>query len=338
MTGGRLVILSVLTVLILAAFQWVRWVTAPVTEPPAQPISRTVDIPEGATLRQVADLLEVKGLIHSSLGFLTLGKLVLADRRIPAGEYLLHTGMRPVQILSDILNSRAVLRRLTVPEGYTVVQIADLLRQQRMSDPDEFLRLSRDRDFLRSLHLETDSLEGYLFPDTYRFAKNAKAAHLIETMVAALWQVFTPELLARAKEINMSIHEVLTLASVIEKETSVAAERPLVSAVFHNRLRRGMRLQSDPTVIYALEAFDGDLHKRDLAIESSYNTYRVAGLPPGPIANPGVEAIRAALYPARANYLYFVSRNDGTHHFSSTLAEHNQAVEKYQLSGVHRAS
>lgn len=338
MTRGRLVILFALAALVLAASQWVRWVTSPVTEPSAEPASRLVVIPEGANLRQVAGLLKAEGLIPSASGFLVLGKLVLAERRIPAGEYLLHSGMRPTQILSEILAGHVVLHPITVPEGYTVVQIADLLRQGRISDPDEFLKLSRDREFLRSLALEADSLEGYLFPDTYRFARDAKARHVIETMVAALWQAFSLELRARAGEVDMSIHEILTLASVIEKETSVDAERALVSAVFHNRLRRNIRLQSDPTVIYALEGFDGNLRKRDLAVKSPYNTYRVAGLPPGPIGNPGREAIRAALYPANAGYLYFVSRNDGTHQFSSTLAEHNRAVEKYQRRGARRVS
>ncbi len=338
MTRGRLVILLGLAVLVLAISQWVQWVTSPVTEPPDEPLSRVVNIPEGSTLRQVAGLLNAEGLVNSPLGFLGMGKIVLADRRIPAGEYLLHTGMRPTQILSEILNGRVVLHQITVPEGYTVAQIADQLREKRLSDPDEFLRLSRNPDFLHSLNLEADSLEGYLFPNTYRIARNAKPRHVIETMVAALWQVITPEFRGRAREVGMSLHEVLTLASVIEKETSVETERTLVSAVFHNRLRRNIRLQSDPTVIYALEAFDGNLRKRDLSVKSPYNTYRVVGLPPGPIGNPGVEAIRAALYPDNANYLYFVSRNDGTHHFSSTLAEHNRAVEKYQRRGARRVS
>jgi len=169
-----------------------------------------------------------------------------------------------------------------------------------------------------------------LFPSTYRLARRVKNKDVIATMVDSLRQVFTPELQARAKEVNMSVHDVLTLASVIEKESGVESERELVSAVFHNRLRRHIPLQSDPTVIYGIQNFDGNLTKRDLAAAGPYNTYRITGLPPGPIANPGAGAIRAALYPAPTTYLYFVSRNDGTHQFSSTLAEHNRAVEQYQ--------
>jgi UPF0755 protein len=157
-------------------------------------------------------------------------------------------------------------------------------------------------------------------------------------LVAGLRQALTPDLYQRAKDVNLSLHQVLTLASVIEKETGVREERELVSAVFHNRLRRNLPLQSDPTIIYALDGFDGNLRVRDLALDSPYNTYRVVGLPPGPIANPGLQSIRAALYPAQTNYLYFVSRNDGSHYFSSTLEEHNRAVDKYQRRAARRSS
>jgi len=169
-----------------------------------------------------------------------------------------------------------------------------------------------------------------LFPDTYRFARATPPKDVIRTMVDQLGHVVTEEWQARAKEMNLTFHQVLTLASVIEKETGAGDERPHISSVFHNRLKRRIPLQSDPTVIYGLPNFDGNLHKKDLFHPSPYNTYRWAGLPPGPIASPGADSIRAALYPAMSKYLYFVSRNDGTHHFSATLLEHNKAVEKYQ--------
>jgi len=297
-----------------------------------------VVIPEGATLRQVSVLLEQAGVIRNRGSFLTLGKMASADRRMLAGEYELHAGMRPSEILSRIMNGQVVLHAVTIPEGYTFVQITDLLTQKQLSDPDEFLRLARDKQFIRTLNLDVATLEGYLFPNTYRLARNAKAKDVITTMVAGLWEAFTPELRQRAKEVNMSLHEVLTLASVIEKETSADAERELISAVFHNRLRRKVPLQSDPTVIYGLNSFDGNLKKRDLDVRSPYNTYRIQGLPPGPIANPGLHSIRAALYPAPTTHLYFVSRNDGTHQFSSTLIEHNRAVDKYQRRPSRRVS
>lgn len=301
------------------------------SEPPAV---RIILVSEGTTFRQLASMLEHERLIASQWGFEILGRLTWADRRIPAGEYALHAGMRPTEILRLLRNGHVVHYPVTIPEGYTVAQIASLFEQKGLADKAEFLELVHNRDFIRTQGLDVSSLEGYLFPNTYHVPRHATSKEIISTMVADLWQAFTPELRARAKDINLSVHEVLTLASVIEKETSVEGERELISAVFHNRLRRKIPLQSDPTVIYGLKTFDGNLRKRDLEAASPYNTYRVRGLPPGPIANPGARSIRAALFPAPNTFLYFVSRNDGTHVFSSTLAEHNRAVNKYQRRSV----
>jgi UPF0755 protein len=301
-------------------------------------VTKTVVIPEGASFRQVAELLERERLLTSQWGLLLWGKLTGADRRIHAGEYALDDGMSAKDIVTELLSGRTVLHSVTIPEGYAAAQIAELLAQKGLTDKTEFLGLVRDRSFIRSLRLDVDSLEGYLFPDTYRFSKPGKADEQLRTMVAALWQVFTPEWQARAAEIGMTVHQVLTLASVIEKETGTEEERGLVAAVFHNRLRRQIPLQSDPTVIYGLPSFGGNLTKKDLEFTSPYNTYRVRGLPPGPIASPGANSIRATLYPAPAHYLYFVSKNDGTHQFSATIAEHNRAVDKYQRRSVRRLS
>ncbi|MGH7165165.1 MAG: endolytic transglycosylase MltG [Nitrospiraceae bacterium] len=322
----------------LAACIGLQWMFRPLSaSPQPQPIHLVV-IPDGATFRQVAMMLEHEHLIRSRWPFELLGRLTWSDRRIPAGEYALHAGMSGREILSDIIHGRILLHSVTIPEGSTAAEIAKLLGQKGLSDPGEFLRLVHDRDFMRTLDLNVPSLEGYLFPNTYQFARPAQPKDIIKTLTTELWQAFTPELRARAQEMNMSVNQVLTLASVIEKETSVEAERGLVSAVFHNRLRRNILLQSDPTVIYALNGFDGNLKKRDLSVASPYNTYRVKGLPPGPIASPGASSIRAALYPATGPYLYFVSRNNGTHEFSSTLAAHNRAVERYQRRPPRRNS
>ena len=309
---------------------------APEARPQTPDALRTITIPEGATLRQVATLLEREHLIRSHMGFLLLGKLKSAERHIHAGEYALHAGMRPVEILSDIVTGRVVLHDVTIPEGYTAAQIGELLGHKSLTDAGDFMRLVRDREFIRSLNLDEPTLEGYLFPETYRFAHSMKAKDVIRAMVSGLEQVFTPEFKARAKDLDMNVHEILTLASLIEKETGVDTERELVSAVFHNRLRSKIPLQSDPTVIYGLGQFDGNLRKQDLTSTSPFNTYLIAGLPPGPIANPGAKAIRAALYPAPAKYLYFVSKNDGTHIFATSLQEHNQNVERFQKRPTHR--
>ena len=314
------------------------WMTAPLVSDASgvQPPIQYIDIPEGSTFRQVAVMLQQRGLIASGMSFRLLGKLTAAERKVIPGEYAFHAGMRPSDMLSMLVNGRVVLHPVTIPEGFRMAEIADLLAAKNLVDPQQFLTLTRDPAFIRTLNLDVQSLEGYLFPSTYHFPRGMAATDIIVTMVDAMKRVLTPELHARARDIGMSMHEVLTLASVVEKETGVDAERELVAAVFHNRLRRKIPLQSDPTVIYGLSAFDGNLKRRDLAMKSPYNTYRVAGLPPGPIANPGERSIRAALYPVPSTYLYFVSRNDGTHHFSSTLTEHNRAVDKYQRRSSRR--
>ena len=314
----------------VVGYQMIRWAEAPVLSEADHPPEKLVVIPTGSTFAQAATVLEREQLIRSRSAFLLLGKSQEADRKIHPGEYEFNAAMPPAEILSKLLNGRVVLHAVTIPEGYTIHQIADVLDQQHITDSAEFVRLASDKSFVKTLGLSGDSAEGYLYPDTYRFARPTAPKDVIRTMVDQLDHVMTQELKARAKDINFTVHEVLTLASVIEKETGSGDERPQISSVFHNRLKKKIPLQSDPTVIYGLPNFDGNLHKKDLSHPSPYNTYRWTGLPPGPIASPGAEAIRAALYPAPSAYLYFVSKNDGTHQFSATLVEHNKAVEKYQ--------
>jgi UPF0755 protein len=322
----------------VAAYQTIRWAEGPVIPTEAHPPSKVVVIPDGATFQFVAALLEREELIKSRSVFVLIGKSQSADRKVQAGEYELNPGMTPAEILSKLLNGEVLLHPLTIPEGLTITQIADVVSQQGLTDRVEFLRLAKDRVFVASLGIKAETLEGYLYPDTYRFPRPIEAREVLVAMVEQLRQVVGPDLLARMQELKMTIHEVLTLASVIEKETGAGGERPEISAVFHNRLKKHIPLQSDPTVIYGLPAFDGNLHKKDLSSPSPYNTYRVQGLPPGPIANPGIQAIRATLYPSDSRSLYFVSRNDGTHQFSATLIEHNKAVEKYQKRPFRRGT
>ncbi|MBU6479693.1 MAG: endolytic transglycosylase MltG [Nitrospirae bacterium] len=322
----------------VAAYQTIRWAEGPAIPAQEHPPSKVVVIPDGSTFQYIASLLERERLIKSRAAFVLLGKSQSADRKVRAGEYELNPSMTPAEILSKLLNGQVLLRPLTIPEGFTITQIADLVSQQGLTDRAEFLRLAKDRVFVASLGIKAKTLEGYLYPDTYKFPRPVKPREVLVAMVEQLRHVVGPDLLARMQELKMTMHEVLTLASVIEKETGSGGERPEISAVFHNRLKKHIPLQSDPTVIYGLPAFDGNLHKKDLSSPSPYNTYRVQGLPPGPIANPGIQAIRATLYPSDSRSLYFVSRNDGTHQFSATLIEHNQAVEKYQKRPFRRAS
>ncbi|GJL55194.1 MAG: aminodeoxychorismate lyase [Nitrospirales bacterium] len=292
--------------------------------------TRIITIQRGMSLGEVAHYLEEQGLIANAQWFRIMGKLTRADRKIQPGEYALHAGFTPTEILSQLKEGKVYYHTVTIPEGYTVRQIAEVLSKKRLINETRFLALTQDSTFISTLNLPVDNLEGYLFPDTYFVARLTPEEEIIRTFVQRFHKAFSPELRARAKEMGMTMQEVLTLASVVEKETGLSQERSIVSGVFHNRLARNIPLQSDPTVIYAIEAFDGNIRKRDLSIDSPYNTYQVRGLPPGPIANPGEAAIRAALYPTPSDYVYFVSKNDGSHQFSVTLAEHNRAVEKYQ--------
>ena len=322
----------------VAAYQAIRWAEGPVIPTEEHPPSQVVVIPDGSTFQHVAVLLERERLIKSGPIFVLFGKSQSADRKVHAGEYELNPGMTPAEILSKLLNGQVLLHPLTIPEGLTITQIADVVSQQGLTDREEFLRLAKDREFIVSLGIKAETLEGYLYPNTYKFPRGIKAREVLVAMVEQLGQEVGPDLLARMQELKMTMHEVLTLASVIEKETGSGGERQEISAVFHNRLKKHIPLQSDPTVIYGLPAFDGNLHKKDLSSPSPYNTYRVQGLPPGPIANPGIQAIRATLYPSDSRSLYFVSRNDGTHQFSATLIEHNKAVEKYQKRPFRRGT
>lgn len=331
-------LLAAVIALGMAAYQVIRWAEGPVVPPQEHPPSKIVVIPDGTTFQQVAALLERERLIKSRAVFVLFGKSQSAERKIHAGEYELNPSMVPAEILSKLLLGQVVLHPITIPEGLTISQIADVMVQHGISSREEFVRVTNDKALIAALGIKADTLEGYLYPDTYKFPREVKAKEVVVAMVDHLRQVFGADLQVRAQEMKMTLHEVLTLASLIEKETGSGDERPEISAVFHNRLKKRIPLQSDPTVIYGLPNFDGNLRKKDLSSPSPYNTYRWAGLPPGPIANPGVEAIRAALYPANSRALYFVSRNDGTHQFSVTLAEHNEAVEKYQKRPFRRAT
>ena len=291
---------------------------------------KSIEIPSGTSFAQVASLLEREGIIVGSERFRWLAWLKRVEKEIKAGDYTFNTAMRPSAVLHMLVEGRYKTITVTIPEGFTVAQIARVLQEKGLGDREDFLNYASDPLFVRSLGIRGDSLEGFLFPDTYKLRKGMTADHILRQMVGRFNEVFSGKYTERLQELDLSREEVVTLASIIEKETSDTSERYLIAAVFHNRLKRGMLLQSDPTVIYGLKDFNGNLTKDDLKTSSPYNTYLMKGLPPWPIANPGEESIRAALYPSPEKYLYFVSKNNGTHHFSTTLGEHNRAVDRYQ--------
>ena len=287
------------------------------------------------TLKQVAKELSQQELIRSPSAFQAIAYIQQKQNQVMVGEFNLSPSMLPTEILLRITSGKTVLHSITIPEGYRITEIATLFHKAGLADKEKFIQQTKDEDLIRSLDISSDSLEGYLFPETYHFSKFSTEKQIVQKMVATFKeQVFKPSILKSVKESPLSWHEVITLASLIEKETGLDSERKIISSVFHNRLRKNMRLQTDPTVIYAIEKFDGNIRKRDLKIDSPYNTYRYKGLPPGPIASPGLKSIVAAISPIESNRLYFVSRQDGSHHFSATLSEHNLAVQKYQLRKV----
>jgi UPF0755 protein len=291
----------------------------------------TVEIPHGSTFSATADMLERAGLIRHKREFYLLALLMDAPEHIKPGEYDLSSSMTPVAVLDKLVQGKVKGYFVFIPEGYTLRQIASRLENEGLADRESFVSLASDSSLLSALGIKGKSAEGYLFPDTYRFDKSMGEEGIIRFMVKQFRKGITPEILERADKLHLTLDEVVTLASIIEKEGGPQEERPLVSAVFHNRLKRGMRLQSDPTVIYGIVDFDGNLRRSDLRKKTPYNTYRIKGLPPGPICNPGMEAIKAALYPAPVDFLYFVSKNNGSHQFSSNLKDHNAAVLTYQI-------
>ena len=290
-----------------------------------------LNFPRGTGLRRISRQLAAHRLITSAFLFELLARMEKKDRQLKAGEYALSRTMSPEEILDTLCSGKVKRYRITIPEGFTMAEISGHIRTSGLGPRPDFMHLARDAAFCATLDIKANQLEGYLFPETYFFEKSATTADIITTMVQRFRLTFPPQWRQRARDLGMSVHQVVTLASIIEKETGAPQERPLISSVFHNRLKKRMRLQSDPTVIYGIADFNGNLTRRDLNTPTPYNTYQIPGLPPGPIANPGRDALEAALYPAHTDYLFFVSKKDHTHHFSNNLKAHNRAVRHYQL-------
>jgi UPF0755 protein len=298
--------------------------------PASYPITAEVRVEPGDSLAAVARKLRDQKLIFNERVFSLWARFAGVEKKIHRGLYRFDSALPAREILDRMVMGKGVFQSITIPEGLTVREIAELLGKLEIADREKFLAQATDPELLVALGQEKKGLEGYLFPDTYHFTPATPEKDILLAMAERFRKTIQPLLAQSSDGVRLSPHEIVTLASVVEKETGVEAERPLVSAVFHNRLKRQMPLQSDPTVIYGLENFDGNLTRKDLRDSSPYNTYRTTGLPPGPICNPGLSSIHAALHPADVSYLYFVSKNDGTHLFSESLVEHNRAVKTYQ--------
>jgi UPF0755 protein len=332
MGSGRLKIITIAVLILLvlgaAAFLGLYYY---INNVPTVSEDRVVDIPKGKGLRNISAMLEEEGIIGNGDLFMlyVIGKGW--QDRLKAGEYEFKKDSTTSQVALKIAEGDVVVHKVTIPEGLTAREIAELLGRNGVLDPDGFLDAAGDPGILKILPgRPITGIEGYLFPDTYAYTKGVTPGEFVRMMVSRFKKVYN-SLGGLRQRVNLTDNEVIILASMIEKETGSPSERPVISAVFHNRLRLGMKLDSDPTVIYGLgDDFDGNLTKSDLNTMTQYNTYLIKGLPPGPICNPGKESIIAALSPARVDYIYFVSRGDGTHYFSESYKDHQRAVSEYQ--------
>jgi len=291
-------------------------------------------IEPGQSSTSIARSLEEQGIIRDRRLFRAALKYRRLEARLQAGEYRFAGPASTFDVIERLARGDVYFTTITIPEGLTTFEIAALMANKALGEEEELRSAFGSAELIAELDPDAMDLEGYLCPDTYRFPRKPSAADVARALVERFKSSFDDTRRARAAVRSLSVRQLVTLASIVEKETGQVAERPLIASVFANRLARGMLLQSDPTIIYELKRdglFDGNLRRVDLERDSPYNTYRRAGLPPGPIASPGQAAIDAVLEPAESAYLYFVGRNDGTHHFSRTLTEHNAAVRQFQV-------
>jgi len=321
---GRGVALAVLAATLLSAFLLFD------THPTGSWEGKLALVPKGSPLPEVVGILREGGILPHPLAFRALVMLTFSGRRLHYGEYAFPTPPSAFEAWRRLVRGDVIKYEVTVHPGANLFDVAELLEEKNLVTEEAFLATAASPAVLRRLEIPGESAEGYLFPDSYVFVKPVTPEEILEFMVRQFRRKVPPDAEKRAREAGLSLHQVVTIASIIEKETGVEEEKPIVSAVIRRRLALGMPLQMDPTVIYGVKRFDGTVTRKDLRTEGPYNTYLNRGLPQGPIANPGLAALAAALNPSNAEYLYFVSNNDGSHTFSRTLPEHNRAVEQFR--------
>ncbi len=308
-----------------------------VSAPSASEVVVNFDIPTGSNSQTIAKRLAAEKLIRSEHAFRLLVRHRKIGRRLQAGTYTLRRNMSLSEILDAFEKGQVTLVSWTVPEGLTMAAIAELWETSGFGPATAFQAAAEVDGLLEKYGIPEDkSVEGYLFPSTYKFAKGTTVEKVVEMMLDEFQKRWSETFDVEARDLKLTRHEIVTLASIIEKEAQVKSERPRISSVFHNRLKRNWRLQADPTVLYALGNPERFLTKADLRVDSPYNTYKYKGLPPGPIANPGIDSITAALRPGKTDYLYFVAIGEGKHHFSKTLSEHNRMVRKMRRASRNR--
>jgi UPF0755 protein len=322
------ILLVFLPLAIAVGFEFGSFIYQPVT--PAA--STMVIVAPGLPFTEVARRLQDAGVVRNASGFKLLAWLRGDARRIKAGPYDFGGPATPGRVLDRLVAGDVRRQRLTIPEGFSLREIAARIEAEGIGSAETFLQLARDPEFIASLGIASPSLEGYLYPDTYLFDSGTPEDRIIRAMVRQFENRLAPDLVEGAAKAGLDPHQLVTLASIVQKEAGSRAEMPVIAAVFHNRLRLNMPLQADPTVIYGVADYNGTITRKHLLTPTPYNTYRMTGLPPGPIACPGEDALRAAAFPAESDYLFFVASGDGTHTFSRTLGEHNRAVQRYRLN------
>lgn len=301
--------------------------------PSKEKVWKEIQVTEGMSFKAIAATLQREGIIRYRGYFEIIGRLQGISRRVRVGYYGLNTSMSLWDVLDALRKGKVIEYQVVIPEGYNLYQIGwTLSGTPLISDPGQFIKLVRNKEYAQSLGIEADTLEGYLFPDTYYLPKGIKLEDIAKKMVMRYAAVFNDAYRARAKELGFTEHQIITLASIVEKEAKIDSERKLISAVYHNRLKQGMRLQADPTTVYGTKAWITKVTAQDLRRPSPYNTYLHKGLPPGPIANPGEGAILATLYPENVDYLFFVAQGDGSHFFSKDFGAHEKAIGRYRTN------
>jgi len=287
-----------------------------------------VEIPQGATYKNAVDILAANKLIRDRFVFTALGKISGVDRRMRAGYYNFWSRISPFDVFQQLRKGKIIEYEVTIVEGDSLLEISEKLQEKKFVTADAFNMTVKDKELLSALGIDAPTVEGYLFPETYKLPKGTHAADIIKLMVGKLRASYTDEIKSEVAKSGWSENAILTLASIIEKEAESDEERPIISAVYRNRLRMGMPLQADPTAIYGVKSSKVRILSSDLRNNTPYNTYVIKGLPPGPIASPGMKSIEAALHPAKVPYIYFVSRGNGSHIFTTSYAEHNEAIRQ----------
>ncbi len=321
---GLVVALAILAAALLSAFLLFD------TEPAGPWEGKLVLVPKGSPLPEVVGIFREGEILPHPFAFRALVLLTFSGRQLHYGEYAFPTPPSAFEAWRKLVHGDVIKYEVTVPPGANLYDVAKLLEEKNLAPAEAFLATATSSAVLGRLDIPGESAEGYLFPDSYILVKPVTPGEILEFMVRQFRRKVPPDAEKRAKEAGLSLHQVVTIASIIEKETGLEEEMPIVSAVIRRRLALGMPLQMDPTVIYGMKRFDGTVTRKDLRTAGPYNTYLNRGLPPGPISNPGAAALAAALNPSKEDYLYFVSRNDGSHTFSRTLPEHNRAVEEFR--------